>query len=1143
MIKLLDTYSRRASVLVCAGFFEGDQLFEVSGLVGERKLIPAFLANTFSTLTRGAPTRPSPLLQSLLNFSWSELSKEPLYLLSQSDANWDETIKGSEEGYKPALDFFNALPQILGPWAFISQLVIPEYPLFKRLGAQGTLIDSPNDELVDFYLPQADIVIEIDGGQHKEKRQLWKDQARDRFLERLGIKTVRLKTEDFRSRNQAFGDFIDKLIALCENAPRLAPYTKFQTQEASNQRDLRFELTGAIRLQAAVILAVSHGMLDLTQPVWKFRVQEDFLSLTDRAWVKASIDDLMDWLALFARLDHCEFTPPRVEFDDDDGLLFDVRIFSRPDDYACRDEGITIRTCAVQDHPFPINSTLPPQTVRLRYYGLSQLAAIDNDPKVEHTPSVADLTELSRRVFGHERLRPGQDTLIVNAISGQKSLGLMPTGAGKSLCFQVPALLGQGTTIVVVPIKALGRDHRAELDAVGFSGRVINIDSDTPAPLRERAYRWRILRGDFRFVFVSPERFQTESFREIVTQLVVAKRLQMFVIDEVHCMSEWGHDFRPSYLTLPGTLRSLAPEVPILGLTATASVNVLKDIQNEFEIPDELVAYEMHRTRSELNFSIRKGLGDSREIAQEVALIVGDEGISDSPPIHIFSRYANGPSGVEGVSATLAGANLGLRIGFFSGATPKDYRPESAFKRLGNDNLDLPPNYEAYKHTVQDLWKRNDLDVMITTKAFGMGVNKANVRHTLHAGMPGSMEAFYQEAGRAGRDRIDAHCHMLFNPEPDNAEDIFLKLKKDLSPEAIVQAVDSVPRSKRGDFRAQLWFLAQGLVSTESEQALVSQLHEIVRASDRDNMFIRAAQLVDAPGGGVRFQLTLYRLYQMGLISPWTVTDWGRAGAGEPAVQVVRVQRRQTSFATACSCVMARIEAVDGMGAESEAIGSLKGLVEGEANWSELYRILLEWVSRTQLGSRLQSSWNLYNASSSFSPEKAGEFRDELEAFFKVDSSAFQLAALRDMVFDDVVATLYALVSTADGNGLRAHSVLRTLSAQLSRLLEGTQENRGLNFAAGCLQLMSDNHPGPEARMRLMAAVPEGALSLWNGKGRQMLSLVASSGEVAGEVVGDWLLQDRPDRETLLEIYRLIPASGIGTALFGFMATDMAATI
>ena len=1141
---------------ICAGYFAGDMLFDLTGLQGSPAPVAGYVANTFAILTRGAPTRPSPKLRGLLvsddckhSSEWSALFSEPLVLVNDAARDWRQSIRGAPDGYNPALEFFEALlPIQLPDWAFIQQLIIPEYPLFSRLGAPGNLVSGPNDEQVDFYLPQADMVIEIDGGTHRETRQAWKDRDRDRYLERFGITTLRLTTSDLRAENQAFRAFFAKLRQRCEESTALRPYRAFTVGRKYSAPSIRFDLTAIIRLQLSVILAIAHRQLDPEAAEWRLNISQDFAARSGADWVTIAIEELFDWFGLFSRLSHSPFKPPKLVLSPD-GLTFNLRLFSRADDNTGRTGGICINTSSVQQLPFALDTNQPPTVIRLQELGVSYLA-VKEEADAPAPPATADLTELCRRIFGHDEFRPGQESLILNALSGRKSLGLMPTGGGKSLCFQVPALLKSGTTITVVPIKALGRDHCAELEAAGFSGRVVNIDSDMPAQLRDRVYAARMRRGEMRFVFVSPERFQVEGFRDTVRSLLYRDQLRMFVIDEVHCMSEWGHDFRPSYLTLPGTLRDLSDEVPVMGLTATASVNVLRDIQGEFQIPDEMVAYEMHRSRSELNFSVRKELSTARQIEIELEKIVESGDGNLPPPTHVFARYANGVLGVETYATMLGNSNLGLRVGSFSGAEPKTFNPDAAFQRLKNPAAPKPESHDDYKKTVQTLWKAGDLDVIVTTKAFGMGVNKPDVRHTLHAGMPGSMEAFYQEAGRAGRDREPAYCGLLLRPEPDAAELVYEKLQKNLTPAAITAAMattsdgEPLKQNHRGDFRAQLWFLSQGLITVEEEQALVTRLHDLLRQASQDHVNIKAEQISDLPHGGTRLQQTLYRLYQMGLIGPWTVTDWGRNDGESSSVQAVELRKLPTTFAEACGVVIDRMLAIEGLAAKLPELDQARKLQTGSDDWPALYQALLNWVRRKHLDSRLQSTWNLYAKSMAFTPERAEAFRDELEAFFKVDSNAFQLAALRDMAQAEVVPTLMDILRGPGTAHLKDKSVLRKLSAQLARLLEGTQDSPGLNLAAASLLLLTEDRPGAEAAMRFRLAAPEGALGFWRDLGgRDLLTLISTSGPAARDLIGEWLIADQPNRSELLAIQERIPARVIEAALFQELAAELADVI
>ncbi|AML52830.1 DEAD/DEAH box helicase [Falsihalocynthiibacter arcticus] len=1123
--------TRSKQIQFRAGYFSGDMLFDVGGFETASSYVPDFVSSTFNILTRGAPTIPSETLQNSLGFDRESLSKEQLVLIGGKAPDWSQTIKGNNEGYNPAKEFFeDILPHELGDFAFVQCLIVPEYPLFAMLNAPASLIGGSNRELVDFYLPQANLVIEIDGGQHGAPEQAAKDRARDRFLAERSIATLRLRTEDMRAKNKAFKNFMSTFREHCEQSSQLPPYRIFHKSGAADAPSLRFELTASIRLQIAVMLAISCAQINLTEKTWHLDVRQDFVSDPDRDWVGAALSELFGYFDLFARLSGSVFSEPKIELNDG-GLIFDIALFSRVDDRTNLAQQITVRTAPVQDCPDGHGGYLP-------YFGVSNLPTRDcTDTDI--APKESDLVELNRKIFGHLDFRPGQVNLILNAIAGQSTLGLMPTGGGKSLCFQIPAILRKGTTIVVVPIKALGRDHCAELIQAGFSGRVVNIDSDMPAKQRSAVIE-RMERGEFRFVFVSPERFQTEAFRDSVKVLDNVRGLRMFVIDEIHCLSEWGHDFRPSYITLAGSLRRLSPEAPVMGLTATASVNVLRDIQSELHISDEMVAYEMHRSRSELNFDIQKRRSDPQAMCQQIQEIQKKSDGKEFPPTHIFSRYVNGKNGILECAQALAKAFPTLRIGLFSGSKPNKIDISTASKWMRDDNLPHPETYEDYKKTVQASWKHRQLDVIVTTKAFGMGVNKPDVRHTFHAGMPSSMEAFYQEAGRAGRDREPAFCHLLFVPERDPPEDIWSSLEKDNSPDALDGILNQSPQQAHGDLRNQLWFHNQGNIGLSEELALVGKLHEIIRHFNQDGIVLERFKLGTASMTGQRLQVCLLRLYQMGLIEPWSVVDWGRDDGG---IQSVYVRRTNIKFEPSCTIVLARMQAVVGLGAATEDMRAIEALRGQNTDWKALSKHLLSWIRKTQTLSRLQSTWNLYRECADFTPEDADAFRDRLEAFFKVDNDAFSLSALKDLSIEDATKSICQLLIAPGSLELKEPAAIGRLSAQLSRQLEGTNESPGLNLAAASLNIVGEGLLVGDAGKRLENALPNGVLSFWNGSGRSLLNLLASGSSSSQELIGELLVADSPETEELINIYDDLPAQAVEKELYIRLADKLAAII
>jgi ATP-dependent DNA helicase RecQ len=1133
----------------CAGYFTGDILFDVDGLSSAPAPVPSFVANTFAVLTRGAPTQPSPALLSLIlpdqnneDIDWGDFLSQPLDLISDKTPTWDNTIRGGDQDNNPALNFFvELLPSELPKLKYLQSLLVPEYPLFEKLKGPKALVQNANDERVDFYLPQANLVIEIDGVQHLKEHQKSKDEARDRFLERFGIATLRLTTDDIRNRDEKFKIFFKKLSDHCNASSILCRYQAALHQNSFSASSLKLELTACIRLQIAIIAALSHRQLSLDEQCWRLSIKQDFKSGVSSDWARAAVEEVFVWFGLFARIKNLDFQPPEILFADD-GLIFDIRLFERPDERCLPVGSIVVRTSSVQTFPYISETAQTSEIVQLKYFGVSRLASFDPSGSLFNKPSRQDLLDLTYQLFGHKEFRPGQEKLILNALSGNNSLGLMPTGSGKSLCFKVPALIHGGTTVTIVPIKALGRDHCAELDAAGFSGRSINIDSDLPKTFLRDVVAPLVSDGAIRFVFVSPERFQTDAFLSLIESIQATGLLRMFVIDEVHCLSEWGHDFRPAYLTLPGTLQKIGSAIPVLGLTATASVNVLQDIQSEFKIPDHLVSYEMHQSRTELNFSIQKSLGNYSQVFSKVEELLEKEADKVVEPIHVFARYVNGSHGVEDISKRIAASKMGLRVGSFSGSQPKEFEFQETVTRFRSFSEPEQKNFEGCKQLAQKLWKAGELDVIVTTKAFGMGVNKSDVRHTLHAGMPSSMEAFYQEAGRAGRDGEDAFCHMLFRPEPDDAAQIFEELREDLTPSTINKFLTYDTTGKKlgkwsgGDFRAQLWFLSNGLIESQVEIDLVVRALDHLLNNEQSQVLLEARYFSSIEGGYERLQRTLYRIYQMGLITPWKVVDWGRPN--QP-IQSCMVQKRDVSFHDACRSVIKRIRAIDGKATVVTQIEELIDYPDGKLGWRLLISYLVEWSRRKHLDSRLQSTWNLYSKSAGFETLKAGEFRNELEAFFKVDNNSFELSTLRDLLLPEAAHGIETLIINAVHDGDDGINKLRFLVVQLERLLEGTQNSDGLNLSASMLLLLTDQEAHREAETRFNSAVSEGVLEFWKGCGRSLINLVASTDAEACDTLGEWLLRCNPDRDTMVELFEDIPADSIGRVLFDELSSEI----
>ncbi len=328
--------------------------------------------------------------------------------------------------------------------------------------------------------------------------------------------------------------------------------------------------------------------------------------------------------------------------------------------------------------------------------------------------------EVLERYFGYGEFRPGQETLIDGVLAGRDVFGIMPTGGGKSICYQVPALMLSGITLVISPLISLMRDQVLALKAAGVPAAYIN--STLSASQMQAVYR-NLLSGQYKIIYIAPERLDYGGFGNVVSQL----HISFVAVDEAHCISQWGQDFRPSYLRIVNFLEAL-PKRPVVGaFTATATKQVREDVERILKLQEPVLMITGF-DRPKLSFDVLHPSRKDPELLRLLAFRKSKSGII----------YCSTRKNVESVCRML-----------------NDHGYSATRYHAGLDEAERTVNQEDFIHDRKPL--------MVATNAFGMGIDKSNVSFVIHYNMPKSIESYYQEAGRAGRDGTDAECILLYS--------------------------------------------------------------------------------------------------------------------------------------------------------------------------------------------------------------------------------------------------------------------------------------------------------------------------------------------------------------------------------------------
>lgn len=739
-------------------------------------------------------------------------------------------------------------------WPEMVRWLVPQPSFDQLLKSRG--VQSESCRRCDFLLspPGAPpFVVEIDGIQHADQSLL--DEERDALLASAGYETIRVTTREMRNRAGKGLDRINELLSEIGGASDIYLETVWSPVQTH-------------RLVLAIAEGCSRGFLAGNR--WVIRVEDP----TGHA-----AELLGPYLNVLAALDQlwgqCGLAPDSVTLDndgiwltyarDEDGTY--VATEDEPDDIDLVVKLEPGLTSIYELPPFPdepivvVRSSAAPVPIANPPVGTTQRIPM----KVTSVDARGSLGAILRAVFAKRDFLPGQYEALSEILEGRDCTVLLPTGAGKSIIYQLAGLCLPGRTLVIDPLIALMEDQLNGLKLHGID-RVVGLSSEATRRGIGNQLLAEVANADAYFIFVSPERLKSQAFRSALREMTALSPVNLVVVDEAHCVSEWGHDFRTAYLGLGNVVRDTCKDSagvppPLLALTGTASRAVLKDVLFQLGMVERTAnSIVRPRTfdRTELNFQIRTtspefSSSELKGVLKSLPSLFGESpqdfyepNGEDTYSGLIFCPTGNGYHGILTTSDEIKTLIPAHRI--YAGKKPKP---------LGNINWDSAKRRNA------ELFKGNEVSALVTTIAFGMGIDKPNIRWVIHYGLPKSIESFYQEVGRAGRDRREAHCVLILTEFDTIRNQKVLSEVSEL--EFARNENESVSWATKDDVNQSLWFHLQNFPSIESEHFM---LNSVVALLDPQEAMKRVV-LPYSDEEGLR-ERALHRLTLLGVVDDYT---------------------------------------------------------------------------------------------------------------------------------------------------------------------------------------------------------------------------------------------------------------------------------
>lgn len=645
------------------------------------------------------------------------------------------------------------------------------------------------------------------------------------------------------------------------------------------------------------------------------------------------------------------------------------------------------------------------------------------------------LNEILMEFFGFPEFRVGQFEILANVLNGNKTIGILTTGGGKSLIYQMTGLMQPKITLIVDPINALIHDQYRKVHNDFGIHRTLKVTNDSRNNISAKEIIRQFYVNPPLFAFSSPQRFQNKEFRDLLIGLNANQSVGLICLDEVHCLSEWGHSFMIPYLMLTHTINTHCENVQYLGLTATAAINVIKDLQVEMGIFDvKNIIFSKKLQRDNLNFSIEQTTGYSHMEMRLKEILSAD--------------YTNPEKTFE-----LRGEDSNSVLVFFK--TVKELETlHLNYQTLFEDEI---TKFHGTDKEHQDEFIENRKTLLFTTKSFGMGVDKPNIRKSIHLGMPGSRESFFQEAGRCGRDGKYAECLLLTYENDPSSVPLVNKFLNLNTPAFELIEIQQRIKAKTTDLSTNAYFMASDIESVEYESEKATQMFKLIIQKTSNLKF--QLSVVDTRAGNElhKAQKVLYVLHKVGVIRNWEVQYLRFDVSSSSVLLNVSVHPEYQNFDHIKISAMNYLTQYSQNKVYTEKIEKLQKMED----FYQLIFTIREWYHNTFIRSRREQLANMVDFINRYkNNNKNKEIQDELSQFFDISRLIERFDSNKSLRFENTeIKDVVKRAAQLKGKELQE------IRINMDRLLE-TDESTNINIFTSLVYLKSDLFESRNGRER-----------------------------------------------------------------------------